>query len=220
MTRLVALLVAVTTAATLGGAAVAKPPLPTVLVDTESSAEDIVDYALAGDRSRVVSTAARLKASADGPAASALARSGVPAATVTELTLRANRVARISRGASFVTVALAANAVSGLMPVLYGRFANRVPASILALDYFDREAELRSLARQPARVALAVEQLAGTWTRVRPKVVAAGGAAEAAAFQQHVVTIGRLEPTSGKQVRAEAARGLELVDRLEDVFVR
>jgi len=220
VTRIAAVAVVLAVALALGGAAAAKPPLPAVLVDTESSAEDIVDYALAGDRGQVVSTAARLKGAADGPAAAALVRSGVPAATVAQLVLRANRVARISHRGSFVTVALAANAVSGLMPILYGRFANRVPASILALDYFDREAELRSLAHDPASVARAVEQLARTWARVRPTVIAAGGAVEAAAFGRHVAAMGRLDPNAGKPVQAEAARGLELVDRLEDVFMR
>jgi len=220
VTRVAALAVVLTVALAFGGAAAAKPPLPAVLVDTESSAEDIVDFALAGDRGQVVSTAARLKASADGPAAAALVRSGVPRATVAQLALRANRVARISHGASFVSVALAANAVSGLMPVLYGRFANRVPASILALDYFDREAELRSLAHHRADVTRAVDQLAQTWTHVRPKVIGAGGAAEAAAFGRHVAAMRRLDPNAEKPVQAEAARGLELVDRLEDVFLR
>jgi len=220
VTRVLALAGTLTVALAFGGAAAAKPPLPAVLVDTESSAEDIVDYALAGDRGRVVSTAARLKASADGPAASALVRSGVPAATVAQLALRANRVARVAHGAPFVTVALAANAVSGLMPVLYDRFANRVPAAILRLDYLDREAELHSLARQPAKVSPAVQQLAATWTHVQTKVIAAGGAAEARAFGRHVAAMRRLDPDAGKPVQAEAARGLELVDRLEDVFLR
>jgi hypothetical protein len=200
--------------------ALARRPLPEALTEVESSAEDIVDFALAENRRDVVLTAVRLRASTNGAVAGALTRSGVPSAKIDQLEQRANRLARLARRGSFVDVALAANGISELMPDLYARFQNRVPALILALDYFDREAQLRSLARQPAKVALAVVGLDRAWPRVRPKVVAAGGIEEAAAYDSHLRAMKRLEPDARRGIQAEAVRGLELVDELEHVFTR
>jgi len=201
-------------------AAFVQAAVPPSLTAVESSAEDIVDFALARDRREVVAEAARLRTTANGSAATALARAGVPSRKIAQLKERANRVARVSRGGTFVGIALAANAVSELMPGFYGRFHNRVPAAVLTLDYLDREAQLRSLARQPRKVALAVDRLEPTWTRLRPKVVAAGGAKEAAAFGRHVAAMKRLADGPPKQLQAEAERGLALVDELEQVFLR
>jgi hypothetical protein len=195
----------------------ARQPVPAGLTAAESNAEDIVDAALAHDRSGVMSIAAELKAGVHAQAAP-LRTDGVPAALVSELERRAGRVASLARSAPYVQVLLAANGVSQLMPSLYSHFADRVPPAIQALDYLDREAEFRSLAGQPDQVAAAVKELGRTWAHVRPKVVAAGGGSEAAAYGSHVAAMKRLDPAAGPRIRAEASRGLELVDRLEGVF--
>lgn len=210
-------LLALALAGASAGATVAAPP-PAALTTVESSAEDIVDDALAGNRPDVVAGAARLRAEADREAAPALRRGGVRPAEVALLEKRAARVAAVARSGRFVTVALSANAVSQLMPGLYGHFRNRVPPTILKLDWLDREAQLRSLARQPAAVASAVAELRRTWPLVRRKVVAAGGADEARAYDRHVAALHRLDPADGARVQEEASRGLELVDDLENVF--
>jgi antitoxin (DNA-binding transcriptional repressor) of toxin-antitoxin stability system len=191
--------------------------VPKRLAAAESGAEDTIAAALSGDRSAVVADVASLR-EATGGSAKALASSGAPVAEVAELRRRTSRLVQVARTGSFVDVALAANAVSQLMPSLYRRFETRVPAEILTLDYLDREAQFRSLARQPAAVAVAVEQLGRTWAQVRTKVVAAGGAKEARDYQAHVARMERISPTAGRELQAEARRGLELVDQLESVF--
>ena len=203
-----------------GDALAVKQPVPASLGETESAAEDIVDHVLANDRGSAVATAATLRRLARGPAAASLAGAGVPAATIADLRRRADRVERLSHAAPLLDVALAANAVSALMSTLYAHFDDRVPAAILALDYLDREAEFRSMARQPDRVAAAVASLALTWAPLRPQVVRAGGAGEAAAFGSHVAAMKRLVSGKPAKLQAEAVRGLELVDRMEDVFRR
>jgi hypothetical protein len=192
--------------------------VPERLAATESGAEDLIAAALSGDRDAVVSGAASLRKAAGGGTAETLTNAGVPAAEVAELRLRTSRLARVAGTGSFVDVELAANAVSQLMPGLYQRFEPRVPTAILALDYLDREAQFRSLARQPAAVAVAVKKLARTWARVRARVVAAGGAKEARHYQAHVAKMNRLSPSAAGEIQAEARSGLELVDRLENVF--
>jgi hypothetical protein len=213
----VALTAAALTVHPAGGAG-GPAPVPAVLTATESGAEDIVDYALAGDRGSVVATAKTLRETANGPAAATLRANGVPAAVIRALEQRADRLARVAGGGSMISVAIAANAVSGLMPSLYARFHDRVPPTILRLDYLDREAQLRSLAHQPPKAVGAVAQLAPAWLGVRRRVIAAGGKHEAALFDHHVAAMKKLGPHTGRSFEAEAARGLELVDQLERVF--
>ena len=200
------------------GANSGRAPVPAVLTDVESNAEDIVDDALAGNRGAVVATANTLRRTAYGPAASALRSAGVPQTVVRDLGQRANRVARVAGSGSMISVALAANDVSGLMPSLYAHFSDPVPPTILRLDYLDREAELRSLAHQTSRAAAAVGRLGPAWAGVRARVVAAGGKTDAASFDRHVAAMQGLARRTGRAFEAEAARGLELVDQLERVF--
>jgi hypothetical protein len=209
---LVVLMVAAATPATSAAA------VPTSLTALESSAEDLVDAALARDRTEVVATARKLRALAAGQAAASLARAGVSRATVDRLQQRARHVDAVAAHGAFIRVALAANAVSGLMPDLYARFHDRVPPAVLALDYLDREAQLRAVVGERDHVADAVKRLGSTWRPLRPKVITAGGAREAAAYDKHVASMNRLSRGSLKKVRGEAVNGLNLVDQLEQVF--
>lgn len=194
--------------------------VPSSLQAVESSAEDLVDFALAGDHRETVATAAELATRARGPAAASLTRAGVAPAKIARLKRTASRVSQLAARGPLVRVALAANAVSGLMPELYAHFHDRVPPSVLTLDYLDREAQLRSLVLERARVDVAVKRLASTWAPLRPKVVAAGGSAPAAAYDKHVSAMKRLVRGSLTAVRKEAVHGLVLVDALEQAFSR
>lgn len=193
-------------------------PVPGALVEIESAAEDTVDLALSGDRSQLVATAARLQALSAGGGAKGLLDAGVPRSSVTELGRRAARVAFEAGRGTLVGAALAANAVSALMPGLYARFRSSVPPDVFRLDYLDREAQLRSLAGNRSAVVAAVAKLAATWTHVEPKVLRAGGTAQTAAYRAHVAAMRRLARPAGKRLVEEAVRGLALVDELERVF--
>jgi hypothetical protein len=219
MTRTVAVALASAAlfAACATSAAAAVPPSLTTL---ESSAEDLVDAALAGNRAEVTAVAASLSRVARGPVANSLKRAHLRRATIRRLEARATAVDRIAARGSFTRVALAANAVSGLMPGVYRHFRDRVPPSVLTLDYLDRETQLRALAGERKRVTAAVRRLASTWRPLRRRVIAAGGAKPAAAYTTHVAAMTRLLKRTLKEVRAEAVHGLVLVDRLEAVFTR
>jgi hypothetical protein len=183
----------------------------------ESSAEDLVDHALAGDRGRVIDGSARLLTAAEGAARAALA-AATPAEQVTALRRRARHVAALADRGSFIDVALAANEVSELMPGLYGRFAVPAPVALLRLDYLDREIQLLALARKPDRVPGLVGALERTWVGLRARVVARNGASEAAAFSRHVASMRRLARAGGPRLQHEAGNGLNLVDDLEGLF--
>ena len=223
-----ALVVGALVAASIGSAApsaaapvtVMRPPVPASLTALESSAEDLVDVALAHDRSRVVAMAGTLSSNAGGATARMLLEAGAAPADIAVLRARAAAVARLSHGGPYTSIALAANAVSGIVVTLYARFADRVPVAVRRLDYLDREAQLRSLAGQRKAVAPVVAQLAATWTPLRPAVVGHGGQTVAAAYGRHVAAMRRLGQAPGGAFRSEAVNGLNIVDELETVFSR
>jgi hypothetical protein len=193
--------------------------VPASLGATEADAEGIVDVALSDDRAGLREQAAHLKADAEQAAMGPLAEANVPADKLRELRGRAANVDELARGGKALEVALAANAVSGLMPALYGYFDVAVPTAVLELDYLEREAQLRSMAHEDAAAAAAVGQLRRTWQRLRPQVVGSGGQDEAASFAEHLAAMERLrrEGDAGG-LQDEAKNGLELVDELERVF--
>lgn len=203
------------------GRTATRAPVPAALQATESAAEDVVDLALQGQRGKLVRASRQLEASARGPAAKALRAAGVSSAEIASLRVRAERVAELAPAASPARVALAANRVSELMPRLYARFAAPLPSAVLALDYLDREAQLRSLAGERDRVRTAAAELGSTWRRLRPQVLAAGGRSEASRYDAHVAAMSRLAGSgTAAALRREAVHGLALVDELERVFVR
>ena len=223
-----AFLVGALVAASIGSAApsaaapvaVMRPPVPPSLTALESSAEDLVVVALAHDRSRVVAMAGTLSSNAGGATARMLLEAGAAPADIAALRARAAVVARLSHDGPYTSIALAANAVSGVVVTLYARFADRVPVAVRRLDYLDREAQLRSLAGQRKAVVPIVAQLAATWTPLRPAVVGHGGQTVATAYGRHVAAMRRLAQAPGGAFRSEAVNGLNIVDELETVFSR
>jgi hypothetical protein len=198
----------------------ARPPVPASLTALESSAEDMVDVALAHDRARVVVMGGTLRSNAGAATIAALANAGASPAEIAAVRTRVAAVARLSHAGPFTSIALASNAVSGVVAGLYAHFDDRVPVAVRRLDYLDREAQLRSLAGQRAAVQPVVARLAATWKPLRSAVVQHGGRTVAAAYARHVAAMGRLARKPGGAFRSEAVNGLNIVDELETVFSR
>jgi hypothetical protein len=195
--------------------------LPSAISQLESSAEDLVDFARARNRAKVVKGAGKLRDLAQGGAERALTRDKAAEGLIEALKGQAQATAQLAPSAAFLQVALAANQVSSFMPVAYSYYTYPVPPAVLKLDYLDREAQLRSIANDPALTQRAVNQLSTTWNKLRSEVVKAGGGKEAARYSAHVAAIRRLgESFDRPAIRKEAGRGLQLVDELEDVFRR
>lgn len=194
-------------------------PVPRSLSKAESSAEDAIDYALAGKRARVVTKARELRRVAEGAAGAALRGAAVPEDRVASFRDRARHLEDLAPRAELLRVSIAANQVSALMPEFYARYADPVPPEVLKLDYLDREAKLRSLAGDRAAVKGAVRQLSTTWAKLRQRVIKAGGGKVAASYTRHVNAIRRLAASSEESaLQKEASTGLDLVDELEGVF--
>jgi hypothetical protein len=197
----------------------AKRPVPSILTTVESGAEDTIEFANAGNRAKVVATAHKLHRAAEEKAAATLRRAGVPEESIAALKERARVVDALAARAGFLRISLGANQVSALMPELYAHYKDPVPPAVLQLDYLDREAELRSRARDDESVRKAVDELTSTWAKLRSQVIEAGGDKAAADFSRHVRTMKRLAGGSDRAaIQKEARAGLELVDVLESVF--
>jgi hypothetical protein len=201
----------------------AKRPIPPSLNTVESAAEDTIDFAHAGNRAKVIATARKLQRTAAGRASADLRKAGVPTDTIRALQDRARLVSSLARTAGFLRLSLGANQVSALMPELFAHYSTPIPPAVQRLDYVDREAQLRSRAGDETSVSAAVDDLVATWAVLKPDVIKAGGAKVAARFSRHVAAMRRLAKGSDAaelqaELQAEAGRGLELVDRLEETF--
>lgn len=195
-------------------------PIPSALRAAESDAEDTIDLALAGRRDRVVAKARALKAVADGPAGPALHAAGVTDVQIAEFRARADEVAALAPRAPLLRVALASNRAFGLIAGFFARYDSPIPPQVTALDHLDFEAKLRAKAGDAVALRSAVNRLDGTWTTLRPEVVAAGGARVATRFDAHVMRMRRLASSARAAVVREAQHGLDLVDELEAVYRR
>jgi hypothetical protein len=194
--------------------------VPASLGATESDAEGVVELALLADRAGMRTKAAKLKADADDAASGPLADVDVGAEELRQLRERAARVDELAREDGMtLEVALAANAVSALMPRLFAHFEVTVPPEVLELDYLEREVELRSRIHEDQAVSMTITQLRRTWQQLRPQVIDAGGKETAALFAKHVAALQRLRRKGDESaLQREARNGLELVDGLERVF--
>jgi hypothetical protein len=194
--------------------------VPRSLSRAESAAEDTIDLILAGQRDKAVRSAGNLDKLVQGELADDL--EGVATKEeLGQLQARANELSNVVATGEPVAVALAANHAFELVAQLFGKFRSDVPAAVLTLDYLDFEAKLRALAREIDPVRAGVTRLAATWSELSQTLPLGDKAAAArAAFDAHVAAMTGLA-TAGTDFDAlakEAQHGLDLVDRLENVY--
>jgi len=171
-----------------GAPLAAAATVPADLKRAEAVAEDVIGFLEQGQKTRSTAQAQTLARLAHGPVAGDLLRAGVAPAKVKMLQARADRVAALARsGASDLSVSLAANKVSAMMTAFYSRYSDPLPASVLKLDYLDRQVQLQSQARNRTQTKTAIPQLAATWKSLRPQVIRhPGGARVAKQYDAHL----------------------------------
>jgi hypothetical protein len=195
--------------------------VPPALVAIKSNAEDLVDLARERKRAKVVATATRLTSLARDRGGPTLEKAKVSDVLIEALEAQAQSLAGIASHGDFLQIALAANQISGLMPHIYEYYSGPLPPDVLKLDYLEREAQLRPLAREPALTRRAVDQLSSTWNELRSAVAKAGGGQAAARYSDHVEKMQELVRAFDRRaIRNEATRGLRLINELERVFRR
>jgi hypothetical protein len=196
-----------------------RAPIPAALSAAGSASEDTIDLALAGKRVQVVKKARALKAIAAGPLIAEVRKAGADEAVIADFRKTAGRVASLAPRGDLLQVALASNHAFGDVAEFFALFESPVPADVTRLDFLDFEAKLRAKAGQGGPLHGAVIALANTWAKLRPAFVKAGGGKVAPQFDAHVAEMRRLAPTGDRAATArEAQHGLDLVDKLEEVY--
>lgn len=200
-------------------AAATKSTVPKSLTRAETAAEDVIGFLEQGKPAKSKAEALTLRTLARGQAAEALRQAGVTGAKIRQLQKRADRTATLSAAnAPALRVSLAANSVSQMMPRFYALYQDPVPATVLKLDYLDRQIQLQSQAGHRAGVDRAVRQLDATWSKLRPQVASKpNGQQVATSYDKHVQALKQGGTATATQ--AEAVHGLDLVDQMEGVFL-
>jgi hypothetical protein len=110
----------------------------------------------------------------------------------------------------------AANQVTLLAADLSEPYQPQVPAAVTRLDYFGRELEIGTAAKDLGQLKAAAQGLRKNWNSVRAAAKAHGGEAEAKRFD---ALLKRLDSeTSVESYGALATPILDEVDNLEKVF--
>lgn len=193
--------------------------IPAQLESVEATAEGTFDKVLASDFAGARTSVDELTAAWNTYKPRAIADKA-PADAVTAVD---NAVAALPGALAGTpqtsTAARAVNAVSAPMSRLYAVYSPSVPVAVLDLDYVGRELLVDSLASDNASATRHVDAMSSTWTVLKPKVIAAGGNAEATNFES-AVSAARSAIAAGNTTELEAAatNELEVVDAIEQVF--
>ncbi|MDQ6677387.1 MAG: hypothetical protein M3Z09_08840 [Acidobacteriota bacterium] len=189
-------------------------PVPSSLANVGEYGENIYDAAKAGTWTTAAAKLGVLKDAAHR------LRSDVTNATTEEDHLDAQigsldkAVARKNR----VAAMREANQVTLIAANLSQPFNPKIPVDVVKLDYYGRELEVWTAAKDSSKLQTAVAEMRSTWDRVRPSVETHGGSAEAQQFDTLMTQLQNAKTPANYNKTASAL--LEGVDKLEKVFTR
>lgn len=111
-----------------------------------------------------------------------------------------------------------ANRVTFLVAEMSRPYKQRAPVELTELDYYGRELEMWSAAKDMRRLQQAASGMTTSWRTVRPRVVSHGGKAQAGKFDSLMGRLAKAKtPTDYGRL---ATPILDEVDMLENVFLR
>ncbi len=111
-----------------------------------------------------------------------------------------------------------ANKVTKFAADLSAPFHPQIPVDVTMLDYYGRELEVWSAAKNDKKLKKAADSLETTWAKVRPSVKEHGGEKQATTFDGLVAKL--KAATSAEQYKGVATPILDEVDNLEKVFTK
>lgn len=109
-----------------------------------------------------------------------------------------------------------ANQVTFIVADLTAKYNPLIPIEVTKLDYYGRELEIWSMAKDEARLKSTAQAIRQTWNAVKPKVEAKGGTKQAQNFEMLVAKTDAAHNTSDYAKAATPI--LDEVDNLEKVF--
>ncbi len=109
-----------------------------------------------------------------------------------------------------------ANQVTFIVADLTAKYNPPIPVEVTKLDYYGRELEIWSMAKDEAKLKSTAQAIRQTWNAVKPKVEAKGGAKQAQNFE---TLVAKTDAAQNVGDYAKAATPiLDEVDNLEKVF--
>ena len=112
----------------------------------------------------------------------------------------------------------ASNQITLLTAKLGEAYPHRIPSEVGMIDYYGREVEVWSVARDGKKLKSSSAALQKTWKKVRPAVIASDGQEMAKKFDGMVAKL--KAAASPDEFMAAAGPILDGVDDLEDVFTK
>ncbi len=109
-----------------------------------------------------------------------------------------------------------ANQVTFIVADLTAKYNPVVPIEVVKLDFYGRELEIWSLAKDEAKLKATAQAIRETWNAVRTKIEAKGGTKQAKVFETLVVNVETAKTPSDFTKVAKPI--LDEVDNLERVF--
>jgi hypothetical protein len=194
--------------------------VPAALQEIEGTGEDAYDRALLSDTAAVAADADKLDKAWKGFRATAIADGAAEAdAKALDQAIAGLVAAAAVTPVDAISLARAANAVSGPMDELFALYDPKVPAPVLALDYLGREVALDGLADDPSAATPDIDAIEAGWGALRPQVIDAGGSKQAADYDQSIAAERSAVASGDAEMLVNTANAqLELVDALEKVF--
>ena len=109
-----------------------------------------------------------------------------------------------------------ANQVTFIVADLTAKYNPPIPIEVTKLDYYGRELEIWSMAKDDAKLKSTAQAIRQTWNSVKPKVEAKGGTKQAQNFE---TLVAKTDAANSIADYAKAATPiLDEVDNLEKVF--
>lgn len=192
--------------------------VPEPLAAIEAQAEDIFDIAGGGSSKQVAGDVAAIARAWQVYQASA-AGDRVPQPFQAALAAAIDRLQKAAAAKDAAATLQAANDLSAAVADLLAVYHPATPADLSRLDVLGRQVLLDVAAADFSAAADSLAQSGAVWARLRPVILAHGGAAVAAQFESSLAAQQQaLRQKSAAALTSEATNGLELVDALEQLF--
>jgi hypothetical protein len=108
-----------------------------------------------------------------------------------------------------------ANQITRFAALRGSEFHPKVPTEVVLLDYYGRELQVWSMAKDLGKLQTTRSDMEQTWHEVRPSVVEHGGQVTATNFDG---LLKKLEAKTPDEYMSESGAILDEVDKLEKVF--
>lgn len=191
--------------------------VPEPLAAIEAQAEDIFDVAGGGSKQVAADVAAIAGAWQIYQARAAGDR--VPQPFQAALAAAIERLQKAAAAKDGAGTLQAANDLSAAVADLLAVYHPATPADLSRLDVLGRQVLLDVAATDFSAAADSLARSSAVWARLKPVILAHGGAAVAAQFESSLATQQQaLRQKSAAALTSEATNGLELVDALEQLF--